>query len=138
MSYMSSPNMPSFSDVPFDATNFTANNAMTWIVLLAGQVTYRWALQGGLLTLCLQITGTVGGTPSTKLFVKLPNGLRAKSTVSFIAEVNSFGTGHQFGFGDVAAGGTQLNFQTSLAAPFANWGAGSATVNFLGAIEVQL
>lgn len=126
-----------YRDVPFDATGFTGNNSMVWTVLLAGQGHFRFALNGKQLSLSMQITGTVGGTPSTKLQVRLPNGLLAKNAVSFICEINSFGTGHQFGFGDVAAGGNLINFQTSLATPFSNWGAGSATVNFVGELEVQ-
>lgn len=123
-------------DVPFDATNFTANNSMTWTVVQAGQNHYRYDQEGTVLFMSFKIGGAVAGTPSTKLSVKLPNGLHAKNSVSFIVAVNSYGTGWQWGFADVAAGGDKVNFQLSQPTTFSNWGAGPAEVDFIGTIEV--
>lgn len=125
------------NDVPFDATNFTANNSMTWTVVQAGQNHYRYDQEGNVLFLSFKIGGTVGGTPSTKLSVKLPNNLVSKNSVSFISAVNSYGTGWQWGFGNVIAGSNTMSFQLSQPATFSNWGSGPAEVDFVGSIEVQ-
>jgi hypothetical protein len=122
-------------DNTFDANNFTANNSMTWTV--SSQNHYRFDQEGQLLWLSFKVGGTVGGTPSTKLQVKLPNGLHSKNAVSFPVIVNSYGTGWQWGFGDVAVGGSVINFQLSQPSTFSNWGAGPAEVDFVGTIEVQ-
>ncbi|MGH7181731.1 MAG: hypothetical protein ACREJN_07125 [Nitrospiraceae bacterium] len=124
-------------DVPFDSANFTANNVMTWTVVSTGQKHYRFYQENTQLFMSFKIQGTIGGTPSTKLFVKLPNGLISKNSVSFIVAVNSFGTGWQWGFGNVSAGGNTIDFQLSQPTTFSNWGVGSAEVDFVGVIEVQ-
>ena len=72
----------------------------------------------------------MGGVPSTQLLVKVPGGFLIKSGVSFPTTINSFGTGFQMGFSSIAAGNTVVAFQCSLPAPFSNWGAGAAEVNF--------
>ena len=110
---------------------------MTWTVIAGGVTTFRAALNGKMLNISMKVAGTVGGVASTKLQVKIPNGLISKNTVSFPTIINSFGTGFQMGFANVTAGGTTIDFQTSQPAPFSNWGVGAAEVDFLGSFEVQ-
>lgn len=98
--------------VTFNAADFTGNNAMTWTVIAGGVTTFRFALNGKMLNLAIKVAGTVGGVASTKLQIKIPNGLISKNSVSFPTIINSFGTGFQMGFTNVTAGGTTIDFQT--------------------------
>lgn len=135
--YQSAGNAVVLQTPPFNAADFTANAAMTWVVNSGNVGHFRFGIDGKLLTVSLKIGGTVGGVLSTSLLVRIPGGYISRNAVSTPVIVNSLGTGFQYGFADVTAGGTQLRFQLSQPAPFANWGAGAAEVDFLNAFEVQ-
>jgi hypothetical protein len=125
------------SNVPFNAANFTANGAMTWTVIAGDVAHFRVGRLGKLLYLTFKIGGTVGGVLNTQLFVKVPNSLIIRNSLNFPTIINSFGTGFQMGFSSIAAGNTVVGFSPSQPAPFSNWGAGAAEVNYSGFIEVQ-
>lgn len=63
-----------YIDIPFNAGNFTANNAMTWTVVLANQITYCYYLKDRRLQVIAYIDSTtVGGTLDSQLRIATPS-----------------------------------------------------------------
>jgi len=71
-----------WTDVPYNAANFTASGAMIWTVDPGDQVGFAYMWIDNTVFVRFTINGTiVAGTPSTTLIIALPNG--------FVAAVNS-------------------------------------------------
>lgn len=70
----------------FNAGDFTASGSMTWTVASGDVVTYKYVEIGKtMIVAVLLTTTTVGGTPSTALKLKIPNGRTATGSVSGLA-----------------------------------------------------
>ena len=68
---------PVWVDLPFNATDFTANPPMTWTVAVGNVTAFAYAITGKVVVLTLNLTSTtLGGTASTLLFVALPPAIR--------------------------------------------------------------
>jgi hypothetical protein len=64
-----------WTDVAFDAANFTANGTMTWTVASGDQNTYSYMLIGNTMFLSFKFsTTTVAGVPNTTLRLAIPGG----------------------------------------------------------------
>ncbi len=62
-----------WTDIAFDAGNFTGNNLMTWTVGSGDQTTLAYAIAGDIITLTFALdTTSISGTPSTELRITLP------------------------------------------------------------------
>lgn len=64
--------MGEWINLPFDATNYTGNGAMTWTVTAAGVTTLKYMWLGKTLFIAFRVTGSVGGTPNTLLMLNIP------------------------------------------------------------------
>ncbi len=68
--------MGEWTDVAFNAANFTASGSMTWTVASGDQILFRTMMIGKTLFLeAFLDTTTVGGTLSSELFIAIPGGL---------------------------------------------------------------
>lgn len=106
--------------VRFDATDFTANGAMTWTVAEADQVTLAYTLLGRTLLVAFNLVDTtVGGTPNTQLRIALPGGLQADGARAGLCAIVDNGTAG-VGKWAIADGGTAL---VVTRADGANWAA---------------
>jgi hypothetical protein len=75
--------MGAWTDVAFNAANFTGNGSMTWTLQAGDQATYSWTMVGDTMILAIKLgTTTVGGTPSTALRVVIPGGVLAARDVN--------------------------------------------------------
>lgn len=120
--------------VPFVASTFTGNGAMTWIVASADQVTLAYTKMGQRIELAFTIrTATVGGTPNTSLQITLPAGMTAARAVTVPCRVNDNGTLGP-GWAKVAAGGTVLSI---LKENESNWTAAADTNGVEGVIAFE-
>jgi hypothetical protein len=78
---------PAFPDgwtqVPYDAANFSGSGKMTWHVPESGVTGYRYKMLGTdtmVIIVALEV-GTVGGVPDTELRLKIPDGRRSAGDV---------------------------------------------------------
>ena len=59
--------------VTFNAADFTGNGTMTWTVAAGDVTTFRYAIQGKVMTVWLRlVSSTVGGVADSRLRVKIP------------------------------------------------------------------
>jgi hypothetical protein len=74
-------------DESYNAAKFSATGAMTWTVDVGDCITYRYTMiTNNLMFISMFVNAaSVGGTPSTDLKIKIPNGM------SMAKEVNGFG-----------------------------------------------
>ena len=80
----------SWTDVTFNAGNFTASGSMTWTVASGDVSYYRWVEIGKTMFVCVAVfTTTVGGTPSTALKVAVPNGRTAQAATGLAIGLNN-------------------------------------------------
>ena len=83
-----------WKDVPYDAGNFSANNAMVWTVAEPDQVTFQYMVQTRTMWLNAYIDNTtIGGTPSSLLYLTIPGGYRAAKKVQCAVPLFDNGTG---------------------------------------------
>jgi hypothetical protein len=69
-----------WTDVAFDANNFTANGTMTWTVASGDQNTYRYMLIGNTMFLSFKIsTSSVTAPLNTQLRIAIPGGFTVAS-----------------------------------------------------------
>ena len=99
---------PAIVDVPFSAANFTTPDAgCTWTVT-AGQVTYFYTLNNKLVTVSLQIAGSViTGTPIF-LHVALPVGALARAAGVPMTYYSAAATGTGFARLDLGASNVKI------------------------------
>lgn len=70
-----------WTDVVYNAANFTGAGAMTWTVQAQDQITYQYMLIGETMFVDAYIdTASIGGTPSAAVFIAIPLGLKAART----------------------------------------------------------
>ena len=64
-----------WTDVPFDAGDFTAKGAMTWTVDAGDVLSFKYALIGKLMHVIVSlINTTIGGVLDSELYIKIPAG----------------------------------------------------------------
>lgn len=73
----------SWVDLPHDATRFTGLGSMTWAVTSGDQLLMAYRIAGDSCLVAWRIRTTdVGGTPSNRLLIRLPEGIRPTRRVS--------------------------------------------------------
>lgn len=132
-SWVAAATAPTFSAVTYDAANFSASGLMTWAVDAGDQLRYHWRKSGtSVLIQFLFNNTTIGGTPSTTLYFKIPGGLTAAGRADNVIHIKNNGT-YQNGLAQTVAGSTTISLQpTDLTA---SWQAGATTVR--GQIEIE-
>lgn len=97
-----------WTPIQYAAGNFTASGAMTWTVQEADQVTWSYTRVGKTVVLSFVLTSTsIGGTPSTDLYLALPNAFVAATTA--VAPVLIYDNGTpEIGWATVAADDTKI------------------------------
>ena len=119
--------MPSLINIGFNAANFTASGAMTWTVASAGQLSLQLTSVGHMRLLSFNISGTIGGTPDTTLFIALPSGMLTSGGSNSRAFVLVDNNGvYSTGFAAFFAGVNQM--QIKLIPPSTVWSAGPNSV----------
>ncbi len=126
--------------IPFVPSNFTASGAMTWTVATASAKQIYYTLVGTTMTVYFNlISTTVGGTPSTNLIMRVPNGAFCRREVQ--------GTFHYFDNGTAGIGLVnvpgQLNGSRGDEIQFfivttGNWAASAAATYVRGQISFEI
>lgn len=128
--------LATWTDVAYDAANFTGNGAMTWTVGAADVQTLAYRIDGTTMTVAFTITNTtVGGTPSTKLQIKVPGNrsIASKMTAPVYILDNSSA---KFGF--VQAASTEPTKMEILLPDLTNWAAATNTTLVEGLITFEV
>lgn len=119
----------------FIASNFFASSAMTWTVAVANLTTWAYHLVGQTMTVSFSITSTtVGGTPSTTLYLAIPASKVAKRDMWTACRVVDNGTATT-GFCAVTAGTSAIAVTRSNGA---NYAAAAATTSVQGTITFEV
>lgn len=100
--------MGEFTDVPFDAGNFTASGSMTWTVQSTDVVTFAYALVGKLITINFTLDQTsIGGTASNALQIAIPGGFTSAKAFYALIQLNE-GSGAVVAQARVTVGGSVI------------------------------
>jgi hypothetical protein len=123
-----------WTPVKFDATCFTASDAMTWTVQENDQTTLAYTLMGKTLLVAFMLNDTtIGGVASTALKIALPVPFTAARAMVTLVRLLNGGT-YSAAVAHVEAGGTVININTMSGA---NFSTGSTYLQGQIAIEVQ-
>jgi hypothetical protein len=117
----------------FAAANFSANGSMTWTV--SAVTTYSYTLVGRTMTFSFEVSGTVGGTPSTLLQIAIPDGYVASQAMATPVTIVNGGAA-SISQATVAANGTVLQVGANPAAS-SNWTAGTTSIQGQISLQVQ-
>lgn len=118
--------------VTFASGNYTGNGAMTFGSVT--QTVFEFAITGKTLTIWLNISGTVGGTPNTALQVALPGGFIGNLISNGAATIFNNAVWSQSAW-QVNASGTVIQF-FSTSAGSVNWTAGAVAIQASLSIQV--
>lgn len=100
---------PAWTNVAYDAGNFTGLNSMTWTVGSGDQFTYSYTVIGKIMLLAFDLRATtVGGTADKFLLLKIPGGYTAQSTSSSMITINDNNAGETFGRATTITSGGNL------------------------------
>lgn len=131
-SALRSYNMGYPQPVTFASGNYTGNGSMTFGSVT--QTVFEFAITGKTLTIWLNISGTVGGTPNTALQVALPGGFIGNLISNGAATILNNGAWSQSAW-QVNASGTVIQF-FSTSAGSVNWTAGAVAIQASLSIQV--
>ena len=95
----------------FSAGDYPASGSMTWTVASGDVISYSYLQLGKTMFVEFNIqTTTVGGTPSNRLKIKIPNGqIAAKSTQFPIRTIDNNSAPASPGFAEILAAGTTID-----------------------------
>lgn len=100
-----------WTDVAYNAANFTASGTMTWTVVAGNHVAYAYSLVGKTLTVIFNFQNTnVGGAADISLIIPIPGGLVSELQVLNSIRIRNAAT-YLTGYAVVVAGGTQILFR---------------------------
>lgn len=122
-----------WTDIAFNAANYTGTGGMTWTVAAGNQLTYAYTLIGGTAIVSFVIQGAaIGGTLSNVLIITLPFSAGGRYSIGTM----NYGDpgGASAGVAQVNAGGNQILLLKSTNAP--NWVAGG--MNLYGQVAISL
>ena len=101
-----------WTGVSFDAGNFTASGSMTWTVDSGDVATYKYTVIGQTMTVMFYLNNTtVGGTPNTQLYIKVPAGYVIGAAGASTVYINDNGT---ISIGMAFISATETNIKISL------------------------
>ncbi|MBP8275084.1 MAG: hypothetical protein KAY59_11670 [Acidobacteria bacterium] len=125
-----------WTSVAYDAADFTGNGSMTWTVGSADVLQFAYRIEGTAMTVAFALaTTTVGGTPSTKLQIKVPGNRSIASKMTapvYILDNSSV----KFGFVQAASAvPTKLEI---LLPDLANWSAATNSTLVEGLITFEV
>lgn len=111
--------MGEWTDVAYDAGNFTAKGSMTWTAENADQVSYKWTLLGKTMIVSFTLNSTsVGGTASDELRIAIPGGYLARNSDT-LGAIRAYDNGTDtVGFCGVVAGAGYIRCWRG---GFSNW-----------------
>ena len=128
-----------WTNVAFNAANFTANGAMTWTVASGDQSTYAYSTIGTTMHLKVQVlTSSIGGTPSTALRIAIPGGFtstRSWTGVGLTIKDSGSSAVHEVCLVNATAGNNFIELYL-LGAP--NWPATTNTTNVYVDVEFEV
>lgn len=128
-------------NVPFIASDFSGDTAMTWTVDAADVATWAYTLVGNTMTVAWYLTNTtVGGTPSTYLRIKVPaekQVVRLTYNASLYIDNGGASTVGYAGAGRIS-GTTPLNYIHLVKAGGANWTATTNATSTWGQISFEV
>jgi hypothetical protein len=100
---------PAWTNVAYDALNFTGLNSMTWTVGSDDQFTYTYTVIGKIMLLSFDVRhSTVGGTADKFLLLKIPGGYTSQSTSSSVVICNDNNAGEAVCRATTITSGSQL------------------------------
>lgn len=127
---------PAWTTPAFSAGDFTADGSMTWTVAAGDIITYAYLESGRKMLFSFMLdTTTLGGTPNSALYIKIPNSKTSTKRILGTCSVYPAGS-WQYGHCEVLAGGTKVGVYRDLAGT--NWTvSGSDNVYIRGIIEFE-
>ncbi len=123
-----------WTDIAFNAANFTGSSSMTWTVGSLDQITLAYTLAGDIVTVTFVLTATtVGGTPSTMLQITLPfSASNHQFCNTYVYQDN--GGSATAGLAQIVSGDNTIRLYT---AGFASWTAATNNTSVYGQISYQ-
>lgn len=126
----------SWTQVPFNASDFTGNGSMTWTVAEGDVIVHQYLVIGKVMHFLFDVnTTTVGGTPSTFLRIAMPGGftLAAFPRTPIVVDDNTtLGTGMA-----EPASATLIGLAVNVGAS-ANWQASTNLTRVWGNLAIAL
>ena len=121
----------------YNAGNFTGSGSMTWTVEVGDVTTYQASLIGKTMTVVWKLDATsVGGTPSTGLYILVPGGYAAKTAAFAPAYVVDNGGAAVWSSAHIAAGQSVIGIDKTLAG--GNWSASTNATYIYGEITFEV
>lgn len=123
--------LAAWSDVPFNAGNFSANGSMTWTVAGGDVEYYKYKKVGKIAYVAFKLnTTTVGGTPSTELRIAIPYTPTGTFFCAVLASDNGAAT-------EIAVGLTASTYLGVTLLDGTNWAAATNTTSLVGTIVYE-
>jgi hypothetical protein len=127
--------LPTWGNEAYDAAKFSASGSMTWTVAEADVTTYRYFIQGNLMTVWFCVKeSTVGGTPDNALKIKIP---ASKTCALKAVNVASICDNGGWGAGQITVNDDDTWIEIRLIST-ANWSAATDTTYVYGQITFEI